>query len=69
MGLPRLRSIALGIAVLATTSCVTSKAVKQEKKDLVRDFMIQLEELGRRLGADPSSWHATVPEIHWLDEF
>lgn len=34
-----------------------------------RGFMIQLEALGHQLGADPSSWHTKVPEIHWLDEF
>jgi hypothetical protein len=32
-------------------------------------FMTQLEELGRRMGADPSSWRTEVPEIHWFREF
>lgn len=34
-----------------------------------REFMIRLETLGRQLGADPTSWRSTIPEVHWLDEF
>jgi predicted acylesterase/phospholipase RssA len=33
------------------------------------DYMVQLEELGLKMGADPSSWRTQVPDIHWLSEF
>jgi hypothetical protein len=34
-----------------------------------KEFMTQLEELGRKMGADPASWRSEVPEIHWFREF
>ena len=34
-----------------------------------KEFMLQLEELGRKMGADPSSWRTEIPEIHWFSEF
>lgn len=34
-----------------------------------KEFMVQLEKLGRKMGADPSSWRTTIPEIHWFSEF
>ena len=33
------------------------------------DYMVQLEELGLKMGADPSSWRSKIPDIHWLNDF
>ena len=32
-----------------------------------REWMVALEELGREMGADPSSWKSEVPSIYALD--
>ena len=34
-----------------------------------RDYMGQLEEIGRRMGRDPTSWQTTCPEIRWLRQW
>ncbi len=34
-----------------------------------KDFMTQLEDLGRKMGAEPSSWRTEIPETHWFREF
>ena len=34
-----------------------------------KEFMTKLEELGREMGAEPSSWRTEIPETHWFREF
>ena len=48
---------------------IPEDAPKNQTKDMFdRDYMLALEELGREMGADPSSWKTKVPSIYSLGE-
>jgi len=41
---------------------------KGTKSMFDRDYMVALEELGKKMGADPSSWNTHVPQIYTFEE-
>ena len=60
----------LGVDVEFRYVAIPGDAPKKKTHQLFeRDFMIQLEQLGLEMGADPSSWRSEVPDLHWLNEF
>jgi hypothetical protein len=45
---------------------IPDDAPKNKTKDMFdRDYMLALEDLGRKMGADPSSWRTEIPSIYW----
>ena len=45
---------------------IPDDAPKNKTKDMFdRDYMIALEDLGRKMGADPSSWLTEIPSVYW----
>jgi predicted acylesterase/phospholipase RssA len=45
---------------------IPDDAPKNDTGDMFdRDYMIALEDLGREMGADPSSWKTEIPSAYW----
>ena len=59
-----------GVDVEFRFVAIPDEAPKKKTHELFeKEFMVQLEELGRRMGADPGSWRSRIPSVHWLDEY
>jgi predicted acylesterase/phospholipase RssA len=60
----------LGVDVEFRYVAIPDDAPRKKTHELFEhDYMVQLEELGIKMGADPSSWHGKIPDVHWLSEF
>ena len=48
---------------------IPEDAPKKTTKEMFdKEYMLQLEELGRRMGADPSSWLDEIPSAYGVEE-
>jgi predicted acylesterase/phospholipase RssA len=60
----------LGVDVEFRFVAIPDDAPRKKTHELFEhDYMVELEELGKKMGADPSSWRSKVPDVHWLSEF
>jgi hypothetical protein len=57
-----------GLEVEFRWVAIPEDAPKNQTKDMFDEtYMLALEELGRRMGADPTSWNTEVPSIYSLE--
>ena len=60
----------LGIDVEFRYVAIPDEAPKKKTHELFEhDYMVELEKLGMKMGADPSSWRTKIPDVQWLSEF
>jgi predicted acylesterase/phospholipase RssA len=56
-----------GVEAEFRVAAIPNDAPKNKTKDMFdEDYMVQMEELGQKEGADPTSWSSEVPSAFWF---
>ena len=62
-------SVHPGVDVEFRYVAIPQDGSRNKTKDMFnKEYMTELEELGRKMGADPSSWRTKVPSPYWYGE-